>query len=116
MSLGNPSVKELDIINNMIYNGEITTSKQLKLKCDLQKLSYKYFKYFENRLKEFIKMNENLNEPILDDSYPIYFGFAYIIDNEVQISPISGTVRDLKKHFNCEEVRRCNLVGRGLIK
>lgn len=51
MSIGNPSVKELDKINSMIYDGVISTLDELKLICNQQKLSYKYFKYFENVFK-----------------------------------------------------------------
>lgn len=61
---------------------------------------------------------DNLNEPILDDDYLVYFEYCYIIDGKMERCPLYGPgmkVRDLKRAFQATEVRRCDLVGRGLL-
>ena len=60
-----------------------------------------------------------LDEPILVDTYPIYDypvpqGYWYIIDGLLVQSPIIGTVADLKRLFQATEIRRCDIIGRGL--
>lgn len=54
----------------------------------------------------------NLDEPILKDDYPVYCGYCYVGDGKVVISPVSGSVAQLKLWLNLKEVRRCDIVGR----
>lgn len=54
------------------------------------------------------------NEDILPDNYPVYWGYAYVCDGKVRLSPIKGDVLALKFELGVKEVRRCNLVGRGI--
>lgn len=53
-----------------------------------------------------------LDEPVLDDSYPVYFDYLYVADGEVVSSNIEGTVRRLKARLGAREIRRCDAVGR----
>lgn len=53
-----------------------------------------------------------LNEPILEDDYPVYFDYLYVCDGKVIRSVIQGTVKDLKRDTNTQEVRRCDISGR----
>jgi hypothetical protein len=53
-----------------------------------------------------------LNEPILDDDYPVYFGYLYVLDGVPIQSDIEGTVAQLKRYYTVEEVRRCDIAGR----
>lgn len=57
---------------------------------------------------------EELNEPILDDNYPIFAGYWYVLDGMPRQSDISGDVLRLKIEFNVKEVRRCDAVRRKL--
>jgi len=65
-------------------------------------------------------MNEEYNKSILPketalpDDYPVFWDYAYVCDGQVKLSPIKGTVKELKRDMGCKEVRRCDLVGRGL--
>ena len=72
--------------------------------------------YCDECIMRTITMNKNtqLDEPVLDDDYPIYPGYMYVVDGEVMRSLFSGTVADIKREFKCVEVRRCDLVGREL--
>jgi hypothetical protein len=56
------------------------------------------------------------NENVLEDDYPVHFGYLYVCDSKVKNSPIGGgkTVADLKKVLDCKEVRRCNIIGRNI--
>ena len=56
-----------------------------------------------------------LNEPPLPDDYPVYYGYAYVVDGEPYFSDYEETVERLKKRTGATEVCRCDLVGRGLI-
>ena len=56
-----------------------------------------------------------LNEPVLPDDYPIYGGYAYLADGKPIISDWHEiTAAELKKRLGVTELRRCDLVGRGL--
>ena len=57
---------------------------------------------------------KKLNEPILADDYPVYCGYAYVVDGKPISSDIEGTVARLKAYYKAKEVRRCDLGGRGL--
>jgi len=60
-------------------------------------------------------MGKQPNEPILEDSYPVHATYAYVADGTPISSPVSGTVRDLKRVTNADEIRRCDLAARGLL-
>ncbi len=57
---------------------------------------------------------EALDEPVLADDYPVYAGYAYVVDGKPISSPLQGTVRRLKVSLKVSEVRRCDIVGRQL--
>ncbi len=52
------------------------------------------------------------NEDILDDSYPVHAGYAYVADGHPRISDVSGSVLTLKRDLGASEIRRCNLAAR----
>lgn len=58
------------------------------------------------------------SETVLDDDYPVYLDYWYICDGKPRRCPIWGTpdepatVRDLRRAFQCEEVRRCDILAR----
>jgi hypothetical protein len=56
-----------------------------------------------------------MTEEILDDDYPVYWTYWYLLDGKPVRSEISGTVRDLKREYKATEVRRCAAVKRGLV-
>lgn len=63
-------------------------------------------------------MNTNLKEHKLDDDFPVYVSYAYVVDGRVVFSPVSGEVRDLRRAEilegkTAEIVTTCDLVGRG---
>lgn len=58
------------------------------------------------------KLHGQLDEPPLDDDYPVYGDYLYIVDGRVFRSHMFGTVRDLKRDLRAQEVRRCDIVGR----
>lgn len=62
-----------------------------------------------------MKTQEELNERILEDDYPVYPSYAYVCDGKVRSSPIQGTVKTLKREFKCTEIKNCDLAGRGLM-
>lgn len=57
--------------------------------------------------------DKQLDEPVLEDDYPVYYGYAYIVDGKPISSDTQGTVLDLKLHTGGKEVRRCDIAGRG---
>jgi len=57
-------------------------------------------------------MSTELKEPILDDDYPVYFGYLYVADGKVISSDIEGTIRHLKANLGAKEIRRCDMAGR----
>jgi hypothetical protein len=56
-------------------------------------------------------VNANV-EQLLDDSFIVFEGFIYLVDNRPQRSPITGTVEALKRELSAREVRRCDIAGR----
>jgi len=54
------------------------------------------------------------NETVLADDYPVYPGYAYVMDGVAMASDIRGNVRDLKAKHGYNEIRRCNIVARGI--
>ena len=58
-------------------------------------------------------MDDELNEPILADDYPVYGDYLYVADGKVIRSPLHGvTVGELKRREGFKEVRRCDIYGR----
>ncbi len=55
-----------------------------------------------------------LNESVLSDDYPVYGDYLYVVDGKVTRSNVFGTVRDLKRDTGGLEVRRCDIVARGI--
>jgi hypothetical protein len=55
------------------------------------------------------------NEPVLGDDYPVFAGYLYVVDGEVVSSHIEGNVKRLKAALKAKEVRRCDIVARGLL-
>ncbi len=60
-------------------------------------------------------MDRDLNEPVLDDDYLVYFGYLYVADGRVIESDIKGTVARLKVHLGATEIKRCDIVGRQVL-
>lgn len=59
--------------------------------------------------------SKTLNEPVLEDDYPVYAGYCYVADGRVVQSLLQVTVRDLKRDTGAKEIRRCDLAGRDLL-
>jgi hypothetical protein len=58
-------------------------------------------------------MSERLfDEPILADDYPVYVGYAYVVDGKPISSPVGGNVAGLKLALRATEVRRCDIIER----
>lgn len=54
-----------------------------------------------------------LNEPELEDDYPIYADYLYVADGELYCSDYHGiTVGELKRREKFKEIRRCDIYGR----
>jgi len=53
-----------------------------------------------------------LNEPILENDYPVYWDYLYVCDGKVIRSDIQGTVIDLKRDLKCKEIKSCDIAGR----
>lgn len=53
-----------------------------------------------------------LNEPVLNDDYPVFVGYLYVADGRVIESPIEGGVLRLKTVAQAKVIRRCDIVGR----
>jgi hypothetical protein len=59
------------------------------------------------------KPQKELNEPILEDDYPIYAGYLYVADGKVICSDYHGiTARQFKAREGIKELRRCDIYGR----
>jgi hypothetical protein len=58
-------------------------------------------------------VEKELDEPVLENDYPVYFGYCYVCNGVAINSPVAGTVADLKRNLNVQEVRRCDMAGRG---
>lgn len=57
-------------------------------------------------------MKNELNERILSDDYPVYFGYLYVCDGKIIKSDRDGNVGDLKSYHNAKEVTNCDIFGR----
>lgn len=56
---------------------------------------------------------DELDEPVLPDDYPVYADYWYLVDNKPTRSPLhKKTALDLKKLLGAQEIRRCDFVGR----
>lgn len=60
-----------------------------------------------------MRRQQQLDEPILPDDYPVYGDYLYVADGEVYRSDWHDiTVRELKAREKFTEVRRCDIYGR----
>jgi len=59
-----------------------------------------------------MRATDELDEPILPNSYPVYGDYLYVVDGKVTRSDVFGNVHDLKRNTGGKEVRRCDIVGR----
>lgn len=66
-------------------------------------------------------MNECSNvyedETVLNDNFPVYGDYLYVVDGRVECSDVFGTVKDLRRDLilqgrTANEVRRCNVAAR----
>lgn len=59
------------------------------------------------------------NERVLDDDYPVYYGYWYVADGVPVQSELSGeptpTVFELRINLNVREIRNCDLKARGML-
>lgn len=55
-----------------------------------------------------------LDEPELEDDYPVNAGYWYVVDGKPLSSPITGTVKRLKVAMKATVIRRCDAVKRDL--
>ena len=54
-------------------------------------------------------------ERVLEDDYPIYGGYLYIVDERVIVSDYHEiTVKKFKQLMNAKEIRNCNMGERNL--
>ena len=54
-----------------------------------------------------------LDEPLLEDDYPIYGDYLYVADGKVIRSDWHGvTARQLRGYLGATELRRCDIEGR----
>lgn len=62
-----------------------------------------------------MNVKKELDEPELENDYPIYANYLYVVDGEVVRSHFHGiTVKELKQRVNAKSVTRCDIGGRGL--
>lgn len=52
------------------------------------------------------------SETILEDNYPVYYDYIYLVDGVPRVSFIKGDVARLKLAFSAKEIRRCDIVER----
>lgn len=59
------------------------------------------------------------NEPVLEDAFPMYGGYYYIIDGHIkECDYFNGednrgiSVAEYKRRYNVNEIRRCDLISR----
>jgi len=52
------------------------------------------------------------SEHILEDDYPVYWGYLYLADGKIVRSDVKGTVLDLKRACRALEIRNCDIFGR----
>lgn len=55
-------------------------------------------------------------EQVLEDYVFVFEDFIYLVDGVPRRSPITGTVAGLKHKLAAGEIRRCDVIGRGLHK
>lgn len=61
---------------------------------------------------------KELDEPILDNDYPVFAGYYYVVDDAIVMSDITGTVSQFRArcqrllNVKAEIVKRCDIFGR----
>lgn len=58
---------------------------------------------------------KHYSERELEDDYPVFWGYWYVIDGEPKQSPIQGTVAQLRVIYKCESITSCDTVKRELL-
>ena len=53
-------------------------------------------------------------ERVLEDDYPIYAGYLYVVDGQPMRSMVTTTALDFKNRLKAKEVKSCDIVGRKL--
>lgn len=56
-----------------------------------------------------------LNERELENNYPVFAGYMYVIDDIPIRSDITGDFGDLKNLHKAEVIKNCDLSGRDLL-
>lgn len=66
---------------------------------------------------------DELNERVLPDDYPVYGNYTYVCDGKIIICDLmSGTIKDLKKDLReyyklpALEIKSCDIFGRAKLK
>ncbi len=63
-----------------------------------------------------MKTAQSLDEPVLEDDFPIYADYLYVVDGKVVRSDWHNvTVKYFKQRLHAQEVRRCDMHGRDLL-
>lgn len=57
-------------------------------------------------------ISKQLNEPELEDNYPVYYGYLYVADGKLIASEITGDVARLKLFLKAKKICRCDIQGR----
>lgn len=77
--------------------------------------------YVRNMIKSIEKLYMDVYEPgkhydekLLEDNYPVFFGFWYLVDGEPTVSHLDGNAKQLKNQLGAKEIRSCDCVGRQL--
>lgn len=55
---------------------------------------------------------KDLDEELLEDDYPVYYSYMYVVDGKLHRSQSQCTVGQLRVRLNAKEIRRCDIVGR----
>lgn len=58
--------------------------------------------------------NSKYDERPLSDDYPVHIGFWYVAGGKPVCSEVEGTVQDLKRHLQADEICNCDAVARRL--
>lgn len=58
------------------------------------------------------------SERVLEDDYPVHFGYWYVVDGEPVQCELCGeyaTALDLRTSLQASEIRHCDLRARGML-
>lgn len=57
-------------------------------------------------------MKEYPDEKILEDDYPIYAGFLYVVNGKVIEAWVNCVAKQLKVYYGTQDVRNCRIFDR----